>query len=343
MVGDAKRCSAATAFLHPAKDRANLTIDTEALVTSLIIERGRAVGVEVHRSGGVERILAGTIVAAADAINTPRLLMLSGIGPEDELRRHGIEVRCKAEGVGAGLHDHPQVPMNAHVSLDIGYAKDAVGLRQIKVGLEYFLAHNGPGASNGIESVSYLNPGRPDEDPTIQVFHSAVIVDPSLTHVDKHPGLTLETVVQHPKSRGSVRLRNADPRSEPLIDPNYFAEPDDLRAMIEGLKYVREVFPTPSLARVLDGKVWPDLDESDVGLVEHARSNMNTGGHPVGSCRMGTDEEAVLDADLRVRGVEGLFVTDSSIMPRITSGNTAAPTLVIASKAVDTLRSALAA
>ena len=269
--------------------------------------------------------------------------MLSGIGPEAELLRHGIEIRCKAEGVGVGLHDHPQVPMNAHVSQDIGYAKDAVGLRQIRVGLEYFLTHNGPGASNGIESVSYLNPNGPEDDPTIQVFHSAVIVDPSLTHVDRHPGLTLETVVLHPKSRGSLRLRDTDPRSEPLIDPNYFGEPDDLYAMIEGLKYVREVFRSPSLARVLDGKVWPDLDESEEGLVDHARRTMNTMWHPVGSCRMGVDEHAVVDAGLRVRGVENLFVADSSVMPKITSGNTTAPTLAIASKAVDIVRSALAA
>lgn len=343
MVGDAKRCSSATAFLHPAEGRSNLTVDTGALVTSLIIEGGKAVGVEVQRSNGVERLLSGTIVVAAGAINTPRLLMLSGIGPEDELRRHGIELRVKAQGVGANLHDHPAAPVDAHVSQDLGYAKDAHGIRQILVGLEYLLLHNGPAASNGIESSAYFNPVDPEADPTIQVFHSPVIVASGLGASDKRAGLTMSTVVLHPKSRGSVRLKDADPRSEPLIDPNYFSHPDDMATMVQGLKYVRDVFRSPSLASVLDGAVCPALNENDEGLMRHARATMNTMWHPVGTCRMGADDGAVVDGGLRVRGVDNLFVADSSVMPRITSGNTTAPTFAIASKGVDAVRRALSA
>lgn len=175
------------------------------------------------------------------------------------------------------------------------------------------------------------------------MFHSPVVVDSGLGHSDKRAGLTMSTVVIHPESRGSLRLRNADPTPEPLIDPNYSSHPDDMATMVQGLKYVRDVFKSPSLAGVLDGAVWPALDESDDGLIRHTRETMNTMWHPVGSCRMGADDDAVVDAGLRVRGVDDLFVADSSIMPRITSGDTMAPTFVIASKGVDAVRSALSA
>ena len=265
--------------------------------------------------------------------------MLSGIGPEGELAKHGIKLKVRAPDVGRNLQDHPQVPVIARSHKEIGYAGDAYGFGLIKAGLRYIATRSGPAASNGIESVAHFNPESADDPPTIQCFHAPVIAKRALGAPDKHPGLTLENVVLQPTSRGQVTLQDANPRSPPLIDPNYLGDAEDMRKMILGLRYAREVLKAPALKDVLEPELMPGSGvQSDQDLAAYARQNMSAMLHPVGTCRMGADEDAVVDASLRVRGVGGLRVIDASIMPNIVSANTNAPIMALASKGLDLLR-----
>ena len=338
-IHDGRRCSAAYAFLHPAEDRPNLTIVTDALATRILLEGDRAVGVEFVRDGEVQQVLAAEIVLSAGALNTPRLLMLSGIGPEAELARHGIACKVRAPDVGHHLQDHPQVPVIARSHKDLGYTGDVSGFGALKAGLQYIAVRSGPAASNGIESVAHFNPEDLAGEPTVQCFHVPVVAEVALGAPDEHPGVTLENVVLQPKSRGQLTLLDSDPRSEPLIDPNYLGEPEDMRTMILGLRYVREVLQAPSLKDILEPERLPGLGvQSDADLIAYARERMSCMLHPVGTCRMGADEDSVVDPSLRVRGVRGLRIIDASIMPNIVSANTNAPVLALASKGLELLR-----
>ncbi|MCJ2094556.1 GMC family oxidoreductase N-terminal domain-containing protein [Methylobacterium sp. J-072] len=344
-IGDNRRCSAAVAFLHPAKGRPNLTVRTRALATRIILEGDRATGVEYLRNGRPHRALAGEVILSAGALNSPRLLMLSGIGPKDELARHDIRLLVHAPDVGRHLQDHPQVPVTARCRGDWGYARAASGLGMLRAGLQYVLTQTGPAATNGIESVCYFNPDDPDGAPTIQSFHAAAIANAALGKPEPYPGLTLENVVLQPRSRGYVKLRDADPRSAPVFDPNYLGDPEDMRRMVAGLRYVREVLKAPALRHLLedDPELLPGRTvQSDADLAAHARRTLTCMWHPTGTCRMGADADAVVDPALRVRGVRGLRVVDASIMPRIVSGNTNAPTLALASKGLAMIKDELA-
>ncbi len=342
-MANAERCSSAHAYLHPAETRPNLTVRTDALVTRVIVEGDRAVGVELMHSGVVERVYAAEIVLSAGALSTPRLLMLSGIGPEAELARHGIPLAVRSEGVGDNLHDHPEVPVIAQSHTEMGYLKDSSLFGAFKAGLRYIGTKSGPASSNGIETVAHFNPEFPDQEPTVQCFHAPVIARRALGQLDPEPGLTLENVVLQPKSRGRLTLKDADPRSMALIDPNYLAHPDDMRTMLLGLRYAREVLNAPALKAVLKPELLPGAAvQSDADLTAYARENMSCMLHPVGTCRMGRDDGAVVDASLRVRGVRGLRVIDASIMPNIVSGNTNAAVMALAHKGTDMMLAEIA-
>ena len=341
-IGDARRCSSAVAFLDPAKSRSNLTIVTRALVTNIVFEGDRAVGVDYIRSGKTVRALAGEVVLSAGALNSPRILMLSGIGPEAELTRHGIKAMVASPDVGRNLQDHPQVLVGARCRTNMGYAKNAKGLGMIAAGVRYYLTRQGPGATNGIESVSYYNPDDPNGEPTVQSFHSAVIADEERGSPKSYAGLTINSVVLQPRSRGQVTLKDADPRSAPVFDPNYLIDPEDMRVMVAGVRYCREVLKAPALRDIMEPEMLPGLDiQSDEDLAAYARRNLTSMWHPVGTCRMGADEAAVVDAALRVRGTRNLRVIDASIMPNLTSGNTNAPTMALASKGLDLIKAGI--
>lgn len=338
-IGDAERCSSARAYLHPAEERPNLSVWTDALVTRVIVEGDRAVGVEVVRSGRFESVFAAEIVLSAGALSTPRLLMLSGIGPEAELAKHGIALKVRSDDVGRHLQDHPEVPVIAQSHVEMGYLKDSTAFGAFKAGLRYVGTKSGPAASNGIETVAHFNPEFPDEEPTVQCFHAPVIARRALGELDAEPGLTLEVVVLQPKSRGTLTLKDADPRSTALIDPNYLAHPDDMRTMLLGLRYAREVLDAPALKAVLKPELLPGARvQSDADLAEYARQNMSCMLHPVGTCRMGSGDDAVVDASLRVRGVRGLRVIDASVMPNIVSANTGAAVMGLAHKGAELMR-----
>ena len=341
-IGDARRCSSAVAFLDPAKSRSNLTIVTRALVTNIVFDGDRAVGVEYVRSGKTVRALAGEVVLSAGALNSPRILMLSGIGPEAELARHGIKVMVGSPDVGRNLQDHPQVLVGARCRTNMGYAKDAKGLGMIAAGVRYYLTRQGPAATNGIESVAYYNPDDPNGEPTVQSFQSAVIADEERGSPKSYAGLTINSVVLQPRSRGQVTLKDADPRSAPAFDPNYLSDPEDMRVMVAGVRYCREVLKAPALRDIMEPEMLPGLDiQSDEDLAAYARRNLTSMWHPVGTCRMGADEAAVVDAALRVRGTRNLRVIDASIMPNLTSGNTNAPTMALASKGLDLIKAGI--
>ena len=344
-IGGRRRCSAAVAFLHPAMRRPNLKVTTRALVTRILLEGDRATGVEFLRHGRLHRAFAKEVILSAGALNTPRILMLSGIGAEDELARHDIRLRVRAPDVGQHLQDHPQAPVVARCKDGYGYARYAYGAGMMRAGLQYLLTDTGPAAANGLESVAYFNPDEPGGEPTIQCIHAAAIMNTALGRPDRHPGLTLETVVLQPRSRGYVKLRDADPRSTPVFDPRYLTDPEDVRLMIAGLRYARDVLKTPALRAILadDPVVRPDWPvQSDADFMTHIRHSLTCMWHPVGSCRMGADEGSVVDPSLRVRGVRGLRVIDASIMPVIMSGNTNAPTMAIASKGLEMVKADLA-
>lgn len=329
-VGNSRRCNAADAYLRKHLDSGRVTLLTETEVSRILIKDGRAVGVETHDANSP--IFADEVILSSGAINSPRLLMLSSIGPRAHLESLGIEVVKDAPDVGANLHDHAVVPLKLHVKGELGYQATAQGFGSLKAGMRYFATKDGPAAGNGVETVSYFDPDDPSRDEaTVQCYHVPIISSDGLTPTGTQSGLTFEIVVLQPKSRGSVRLADADPRSMPLIDPNYMGEPEDVRVAVEAIKMVRKVVAEPSLADIVTEEVEPGPQrQSDADIGEWVRQVATTMWHPVGTCRMGHDNRAVVDSHLRVKGIAALHVIDASIMPNITSGNTNAPTQALA-------------
>ncbi|WP_225707400.1 GMC family oxidoreductase [Bradyrhizobium cenepequi] len=329
-VGNQRRCSAVDAYLRPHLASGRVTLLTGKTVIRILIENKRAVGIEL-RDNGLERIIAGEVVLSAGTVHSPTILMHSGIGPAEQLRQHGIAVIVDSPGVGENLHDHPMVPVRAYVKGDLGYQAAAHGLGTIKAGLRYLITKDGPAAGNGIETVTHWNPSDFTAEPTIQCYHSPVVLNEQLGPAGDRSGVTFELVVLQPKSRGWVRLADSDPTSMPLINPNFVGEEEDLRAAVESVRAIRKVMAQESLAPVIEEEMDPGPHiQSDAEIGEWVKRVVTTMWHPVGTCRMGQDARAVVDARLRVRGVDGLRVIDASIMPNITSGNTNAPTQALA-------------
>jgi choline dehydrogenase-like flavoprotein len=327
-VGHQRRCSAVDAYLRPHLASGRVTLLTDKTVVRILLENKRAVGVELRDK---ERIAAGQVVLSAGAIHSPTILMHSGVGPAEQLRQHGIEVIVDSPEVGENLHDHAIVPVRAYVKGDLGYQAAAMGLGTVKAGLRYFATKDGPAAGNGIETVSHWNPSDFTAEPTIQCYHVPIIAVDGISPTGDRAGITFELVVLQPKSRGWVRLADSDPTSMPLINPNFMGEEEDLRAAVESVRAIRKVMAQASLAPVITEEISPGPQvQSDADIGEWVKGAVTTMFHPVGTCRMGHDERAVVDARLRVRGIDGLRVIDASIMPNITSGNTNAPTQALA-------------
>lgn len=329
-VGNQRRCSAVDAYLRPLLASGRVTLLTGKTVVRILIENKRAVGVELSVKG-LETIMAGEVVLSAGSVHSPTILMHSGIGPAERLRQHGIAVIVDAPEVGENLQDHPMVPVRAFVKGDLGYQAAAHGLGTVKAGLRYLVTKDGPASGNGIETVTHWNPSDFSTEPTIQCYHAPIILNEQLSATGDRPGITFELVVLQPKSRGWVRLADSDPTSMPLINPNFIGEEEDLRAAVESVRAIREVMAQESLAPVIEEEMEPGPHiQSDAEIGEWVKRVVTTMWHPVGTCRMGQDARAVVDARLRVRGVDGLRVIDASIMPNITSGNINAPTQALA-------------
>ena len=333
-----RRTNGVEAFLDPLKNDNRLTIETGATVARILIENGRARGV-VYAQGGEEKTVRcdGDVLLAAGTYNSAKTLLLSGIGPAAHLREHAITPLIDLPGVGENLQDHHEVPVVASTTGAYGYFGEDRGLRMLRNGLQYLAFRSGPVASVGVEACAYIDPDGGDR-PTIKMYCvPTVYLDGDVAGVKSTHGVTLNACLLRPQSRGTVRLRSADPFAKPVIDNNYLAEPEDLRREISGLRYARRILASQPLRDLIREELLPGpAATDDQALAAHCRRTVKTNWHPVGTCRMGRDGDtgAVLDPQLRVRGAEGLRVIDASAMPLIPSGNTNAPTMAVASRAV---------
>jgi choline dehydrogenase-like flavoprotein len=340
-----RRSSAAVEYLHPAIRRPNLRVRTRALATRILIEHGRAVGIEYAEGDDRTRHTAraeAEVLLTAGAIGSPKLLLLSGIGPADELRALGIEVVHDLPGVGRNLQDHIDVYVISEIAGPHSYNKHTRLHRQLWAGIQYYAFGCGPVTSNLAEAGGFWYADAKARSPDIQFhFLPGSGLEAGVTQLCEH-GCTLNSAFLRPQSRGTVRLASADPFAHPLIDPNYLAEEYDRRMSIAGLRLAREIMRQPAFRPYLRTECLPGPDvQSDAEILAYARRHGKTDYHPVGTCKMGVDATAVVDLDLRVRGPERLRVCDSSIMPRLVSSNTNAPTLMIGEKAADLIKGIL--
>jgi choline dehydrogenase len=335
-----RRCSAAVAYLRPAESRPNLQILTRTLATRILFQTGRAAAVE-YRDGGATRIARAEreIIVAAGAIASPQLLMLSGLGPADVLGAHGIPVTVDIPEVGRNLQDHLDFCTLARCTQRITY--DFNKWQEMQVGLRYLLTRSGPGASNIAEAGAFVRTRlAPDARPDVQLhFVPAQLDDHGRNRLPGH-GFTVHACALRPRSRGRITLQSARPEDPPRIHAGYLSDSRDLEVLVEGIRVSREIFHAPPFAPFRGPEVFPGDGVTERGAIEAIiRRKAETIYHPVGTCRMGSDPDSVVDCELRVRGVEALRVIDASVMPRLIGGNTNAPTIMIAEKAADALLS----
>ncbi len=330
------RASTAWAYLRPAMKRPNLTVETEALAAKVLIEDGRATGVTYHRHGEIHTArVEREVILSGGAVNSPQLLLLSGIGPADELRAVGVEPVVDLPGVGRNLSDH----LAAGIVVSTSRTDTLVAAEKPVQLIKYLVARKGLLTSNVGEAHAFF---KSDESLPACDLEFVFAPVPFLDHGQTEPpghGLTIGVILLQPRSRGRITLASADPTAPPLIDPNYLAEPEDLQALIVGVKRAVDVFGTEPLASEVGAPIRPEsFPTDDAGWAQAIRAHAETLYHPVGTARMGTDDEAVVDPELRVRGVEGLRVADASVMPTLNRGHTNAPAIMIGEKAAALIR-----
>lgn len=338
---DGRRSSAAVAYLNPARKRANLRIETGTMVTRILIEKGRAVGVECTR--GKRKVVYRAdqeVVVSTGAIATPKLLMLSGIGPANEIGRHGVEVHADLPGVGQNLQDHIEISLVYQLNGPHSYDKYKKLHWKALAGLNYALFRNGPAASNLIEGGAFWWGDRNEATPDIQYF---MVVGAGIEEgVDAVPGgngCTVNLGQIRPRSRGEVTLVSADPAANPRVAPRYFSDPYDLEAITDGTMAALDIMAQPAISKFVTARHTPvpslkTREEIRAFCVKDAHAAL----HPAGTCRMGVDDRAVVDPKLRVQGIERLRVADASVMPTLISGNPNSVCIMIGERAVDFLR-----
>lgn len=336
-VAQGRRCSAASAYLAPVRGRSNLIVLTGALASRILFEGRRAVGVELRRRGRLERYHAGReVIVAAGAINTPQLLMLSGIGEAEHLREHGIAPLCNLSGVGRNLQDHLAATVKVTSPQPISLFKYINPLRGALALAQYTLLRRGPLADPGMQAVAFVKSDPALAEPDIKfLLLLALYRDHGRELIPQH-GFGVHINVVKPDSVGRLRLASDDPAVPPLIDQNYLAAERDRRVLRRGIEIAREVFRQPAFDPYRGVELDPGADVTSAEQIDaYIRAHADADYHSCGTCRMGGDEGAVVDAELRVRGVEGLRVVDASVMPRLVSGNTNMPVIMIAEKAAD--------
>ena len=337
-----ERFSAAKAYLTPNLGRKNLTVFTEAHTTRILFEGKRATGVEFRRAGRLEQIGANhEVLVAAGALQTPQILMLSGVGPAAELGKHGIGVVHDLPGVGRNLHDHVdavQVVDAPHLAETFGVSLGAIG-RVLKAIPQWRNTRSGMLTTNFAEAGGFVKSQASEAIPDLQLhFVVGKLIDHGRKTVFGH-GYSGHVCVLRPQSRGSVTLASADPFAAPLIDPNFFDHPDDMQRLVRGFRLLRDVMNQPALAGLGGHELARSANAtSDADIEQFIRAHGDTIYHPVGTCRMGNGPMDVVGADLRIRGLDGIRVVDASMMPRIIGGNTNAPTIMVAEKASDMIK-----
>jgi choline dehydrogenase-like flavoprotein len=339
-----ERWSAARAYLHPhIGRRANLRVECGARVRRILFEGRRAVGVQ-YEQGGVVRALRARreVIVSAGALQSPQILLLSGIGPAAEARRVGVEVVHDLPGVGLNLQDHPDFVF--------GFAADSKDLVGISLGGaarvlreigRYRRERRGMITSNYAEAGGFLKTSPELSAPDIQLHFVLALVENHARSLRMAHGYSCHFCLLRPHSRGSLRLRDADPASDPLIDPDFLGDDRDVEAMVAGYKLTRRLLDAPALASIRQRDLYTAEVRTDDDIRAILRQRVDTVYHPVGTCRMGEDSLAVVDSSLRVHGLEGLRVVDASVMPTLVSGNTNAPAVMIGEKAADLIRADL--
>lgn len=345
---DGLRMSTARAYLKPARKRPNLTVISHAHATRILFEGGKAIGVEFRRKGMPETAHAGReVILSAGAVNSPQLLMLSGVGEAQALQQHGIEVRLDQPNVGRHLQDHLCVDhiYRANVRTLNDELRPLWG--KIRHGLHYLLSRRGP-LSLGVNQAGGFVRSRPDLNrPNMQLYFSPMSYTKAppgkrpLMSPDPFPGLIMGAQPTRPTSRGHLALKSANPLDAPAIHPNYLATNHDLAEQLEGARLIRKLAAAPALADIIDAEIRPGRQvESDADMIADIRARAGTVFHPVSTCRMGADRaDSVVNSRLRVHGIDNLRVVDASVFPAITSGNTNAPTIMVAEKSADMILS----
>lgn len=337
------RHSAARAYLWPCLFRRNLTIRTRSQVTRILTDHGGATGVEYIQHGVLHRVDAGAVVLSAGALASPRLLMLSGIGPADQLRAHGIDIVADLPGVGENLQEHPGILLTAAVGTRT-YNVETDPVSVVKHGLNWVFRGRGPGATPIGHAVVFARTREGLTDGDIQITFTPIgyNTDGNGPMLLPFPAIVLAVNVCRPLSRGAIRLRSADPQALPVIDHPMFGAPEDLDTLRRGALMARDILAASAFAETYQREVKPGLDvRSDADWNAFLRRKSMRFSHPAGTCRMGRDERAVVDETLRVHGLSGLFVADASIMPTLPSANTNAASIMIGEKASDHIQAHL--
>jgi choline dehydrogenase len=339
--GGGKRSSAARAYLYPAMHRANLTIRTDALAHRILVSRGRATGVEYGQGGQVSTAHATReIIVSGGAYNSPQLLMLSGIGPADELRAIGIDPIHDLPGVGRNLSDHPNILNEYDLAVDDGLTRHLRLDRAALSVIRWLAGKGGPFAYPGTTANVFARSMGGLEQPDVQltflpVSNNATLWTPGFDRKPS-PRVSVRIGYLQPKSRGWVKLRSTNPAESPRILLNMFDDPVDLDAMVRGVKLSRRLFEQSPMREMIRREILPGPgNDIDADLIEHIRRNAGHRSHPVGTCRMGRGPDAVVDAQLRVHGLEGLRIADASVMPDVPSGNTNLPSMMVGERAAD--------
>jgi len=337
------RGSTARTYLAEARGRPNLRIETEAPATRLILDGKRCTGVAFKRGGEEHTVTAAReVIVAGGAVNSPHILHISGIGPAAHLKSIGVDVAHDLPGVGSNLADHYVVRVLHRIKNQITINELARGWRKMREAARYFI--DGRGALTfGVTTAQVFCHSREGlASPDIQLLFTPASYQPSrVLKLENEPGCAVAVCPTRPSSRGTIMAASPDPFAAPAIRPGYLSDQDDLRVLSAGLRYARQIFAAQPLAdySVAELSPGPEMD-GDNALATFARETGTTLYHPVGTCRMGTDDQAVVDPTLRVRGMQGLRVVDASVMPTLTTGNTNAPTIMIAEKAAAMIREA---
>ena len=344
-----KRCSAAEGFLKPALRRPNLKVITGATVDRILFDGNRACGVRYLLGGATHEIrVLGEVVVSAGTIQSPALLMRSGVGPAAHLQERGIDVVAAREQVGRNLHEHPSLASSRLVNVPTYNVRNNP-FRLGMEGLKYLVSRRGWLSTCAVHAMAHArsDPGLEHPDIKFQMmpFWADAYVkgyfppDTPVPDASRHSGIAIGVNVMTPYSRGRILLRDADPLSRPVIDFRTYDHPADLERMRKGMRIANRIFAAPSLDRHVTGPAYPpDPDQSDEAWDDQLRACSSTGLHPVGTCRMGSDEEAVVDTQLRIRGIERVRIADCSIVPQLPSANTNAPAIMIGERCADFVR-----
>lgn len=340
-----ERWSAARGYLHPHMGvRTNLDVRTGVQVQRILFEGRRAVGVQYLQGGALRSLRAGKeVIVCAGALQSPQLLMLSGVGPAAQLQQHGIALLHDLPGVGQNLQDHPDFIFGYTArSLDlVGFSLGGTARLASNV-LRYIRSREGMLGTNFAEGGGFLKTDPALAAPDVQLHFVISVVEDHARKLHMAHGYSCHVCLLRPRSRGQVTLASADPRQAPLIDPAFLAEAEDLETLVKGYKMTKKLMDAPALARIRQKDLFTAEVRTDEDIRRILRERTDTVYHPVGTCKMGADPMAVVDAQLRVHGLDGLRVVDASIMPTLIGGNTNAPTIMIAEKAVDMIRASAA-